>query len=118
MAFEKHGAQVIPHLKAPQRPRVFDYVDVTVGLKPLIFYFVRGRGEFRVDVAPEDIPNDCQEIGEVIAAIHELNDPAQYYRLADFGYLLQQNLDALGKAFSRSEYGDARSGRKPTLIRL
>src|SRR5262249_20881446 len=45
-------------------------------------------------------------------------DSAQYYRLADFGHLLQQNLDALRKAFSRSEDSDARRGRKPTPIHL
>ena len=116
--FERHGAQVIPNLSGRKHRRILDYVDITVSLEPVLFQFVRGRGEFRVDVAPQHIPNDWQEIGEAIAAIHELRGPPQYYRLEDFGRLLERNLNDLRKAFSKAAYGDARRGRKPTLTRL
>lgn len=54
--FDEYGAQEIPNTR--KYPKAFDYVVVTITAEKVLFAFIRGRGELRIDVAPEHAPND------------------------------------------------------------
>jgi hypothetical protein len=101
--FANYGAQVIPHDRP--YPLVADYTVILVAIDSIRFRFVRGRGEFRVDVARHNTPNDWQEVSSVISQIGAADGSRSvqsYYRLKDFGRLLGPNLDRLkeGSDFS------------------
>jgi hypothetical protein len=77
----------------------------------MLLRFVRGRGDFRVDIAPEHAPNDWQEVGEAIASIKGSETP-RYYRFEDLGQLLKENFGTLAQALSRDEYGPPQPNRQ------
>src|SRR5882762_2081361 len=47
--FEKYDARIVPMKRYQQ---VLDYVVAKVALGDLLFQFVKGNGEFRVNIAP------------------------------------------------------------------
>jgi hypothetical protein len=97
--FDRYGAKVIPNTRP--YPRAFDYAVVTVSAERMLFAFIQGRGELRVEIAPEYTPNGWQEIGEVISTIDGLKGPPRYYNLAGFGRVLERNVDHCRNAFSK-----------------
>jgi hypothetical protein len=58
--FEKFDGRIVPQKRYRQ---VLDYVEATVAVGDLLFEFVRGRGDFHVNVAPSHSPNDWLEFG-------------------------------------------------------
>jgi hypothetical protein len=94
--FDQFGGQVVPNLR--KYPPVADYAVVTVAVQTVLLRFMRGRGEFRVDIAPTDSPNAWQEVGEALAEAEgypESGEVPKYFRFADFGRLLYPNFELL-----------------------
>jgi hypothetical protein len=116
--FARYEAKVIPNTQS--YPRAFDYAVVTIALGNILIRFVSGRGELRADIAPAHAPTNWEEIGEAIAFVGESKQsPPRYFRLADLGQLLEQNLNRLNPAFAQGQYEQSdRSSTVPRLIRL
>lgn len=115
--FEAKGARIVPNTR--RYPSVADYAVVTVAVGHMLLRFVRGRDDFRVDVAPVHAPGDWQEIGEAIASCRDERgspDLVRYYRLQDFGRLLEANFEMLERALSRPRGDTAR--RDASFTRL
>jgi hypothetical protein len=94
--FDQFGGQVVPNLR--KYPPVADYAVVTVAVQTVLLRFMRGRGEFRVDIAPTDSPNAWQEVGEALAEAEgypESGEVPKYFRFTDFGRLLYPNFELL-----------------------
>lgn len=117
--FEKYGARIVP--QKPYR-QAFDYVQANVSVDNLIIQFVRGRGEFRVNLAPAHAPHDWYDFGEAIDLACEPKGNSTgrtFYRTATFGQLFEANIDRLKHFFSAQEYGPSRRDRTAKrLVRL
>jgi hypothetical protein len=100
--FEKFDARIVPKKRYKQ---VLDYVEATVAVDDLFFGFVRGRGDFHVNVAPSHSPNDWLEFGQAIdlARNGELTRKAPV-QMSDFQRMFEANLERLKTYFSREEY--------------
>ena len=104
--FTECGGRVVPN--DCEYPIVFDYAVVTVAVGKLRFRFVRGRDEFRVDVAPEHAPTAWEEVGTLLQAIAEPGEfrrRPEYFRFQDFGRLLKPRLERMAAALSPEQSG-------------
>jgi hypothetical protein len=63
--FTDHAAEVIPN-EGVRFPPSFDGAYVTVAAETLLFRFVRGRGDFGVEVASKFAPQNWEDLGLVI----------------------------------------------------
>ncbi len=83
--FLDHAARIVPDTEV--YPRAFDYVAVTVAVDDMLLRFIRGRGDFRVDVAPARLPAAWREIATVVtnSALTTAESKTNYYSLRDFG---------------------------------
>jgi hypothetical protein len=61
--FDEYDARIVP---MKRYRRAFDYVMATVAFGDLLFRFVKGRAEFRVDIAPAHAPHDWHDFAEAI----------------------------------------------------
>jgi hypothetical protein len=107
--FDEHGALIIPNTRS--YPRSANYAVVTIAVAHMLFRFVRGRDEFRVDVAPAHAPKDWQEVGQVIGSDAEYRgspNPPTYHRFQDFSKLLRANFEVLDGLMSPEKYGPPR----------
>lgn len=94
--------------------RAFDYVMATVALSDLLLRFVKGRDEFRVDIAPAHAPHDWHDFAEAIDLASEakpVRSGARTYRMAHFRQLFEANFERLRHCFSPEEYGESRRER-------
>ena len=106
--FDEYGARVIP--MKPHR-QVMNYTSVTIAVEDLLFQFVRGMGEFRVNVAPAHAPHDWYDFGDAIIlarGFEQAGNPSRYYRMTDFEQLFESNIEGLKFFFSKAQYGEAR----------
>ena len=69
--FTDHAAEVIPN-EGVRFPPSFDGAYVTVAAEALLFRFVRGRGDFGVEVASKFAPQYSEDLGLVIEAAERL----------------------------------------------
>jgi hypothetical protein len=94
--FTNYGAQLVPNDQ--DYPRVFDYAVITVAIDTMLLRFVRGRGEFRVDVCPQRMVGTWQEISSLVER-DPLNTNAKrrtkYYGTRDFSQFFQSNFDEI-----------------------
>jgi len=97
-------------------PKAFDYAIVTMAAGTLLLRFVRGRGEFRVDVAPQHAPDDWQELAEAIASIDESKTTPHYYRFKDLNLLLKAHWNELKYALSEAQYGAPRRRQSAHIL--
>jgi len=114
--FSECGATIVPNDPSLPFPPGFDYAVVTVVAGHVRFQFVRGRGEFRVEVAPPQDPTDLNEISTVLRAIGALEGPQTqplYREPRDFGRLLRTHLDRLQNSFSEAEYPTTKENLYP-----
>jgi hypothetical protein len=116
--FEKYNARIMPRQRYKQ---VLDYVVATVAIGDLLLDFVRGNGDFRVNVAPAHAPHDWYDFAEAIdlASGNKPGERATHYRMASFRQLFEANVERLNAFFSKENYGPSRRDRTATrLIRL
>jgi len=107
--FENFDACIVPKMRYR---RVLDYVEATVAVGDLLFGFVRGHGDFHVNVAPSHSPNDWLEFGQAIdlARDGELTrkPPIQ---MSDFQRMFEANFERLKIYFSKEEYDRSKRWR-------
>lgn len=113
--FVEYDGKIVPNegIRSPLR---FDYAIVTVAARNLLLRFVRGRDEFRVDVAPKHEPRDWQEVSLVLTAIDSVKGfglQPLYYRLGDFARLIRPRLLVLDDAFSDEHYVSTKAKLSP-----
>lgn len=114
--FAEYSATAVPNDASLPFPPGFDYAVVTVVVGNVRFQFFRGRGEFRVDVAPQHDPSDLNEISTVLRAIGAVEGPQTqplYQEPRDFGRLLRTHFDRLDKSFSETEYPTTKENLHP-----
>ena len=117
--FDEWAGNVVPNVGI-RFPPPFDYAIVTVEIRSFLLRFVRGRDEFRVDVAPKSDAKSWQEVSLVLTAIGALKGyrlRPEYYRLADFGRLLYPCMHALNEAMSEASVASTRESLIPFLER-
>ena len=111
--FEKYDGRIVPKKRYMQ---VLDYVTATVAVGDLLFEFVRGHGDFHVNVAPSHSPNDCFEFGHAIDlacdADRTRKPPIQ---MSDFQRLFEDNIERLKGYFSKEEYDRSKRWRMLTI---
>lgn len=103
--FADYGARIISNTE--EYPQSFDYAAVTVAIDKMLLRFIRGRMDFRVDVAPLDKPGAWREISTVARNSDYPDDPdrkVDYYGLNDFGRFFQSNVDVLRHEVSKPEW--------------
>ena len=109
--FEKHDARIVPMKRYRQ---VLDYVVATVAPGDLLLQFVKGNGDFRVNIAPAHAPHDWYDFGEAIdlaSDAEQASSGARNYRMANFRQLFEANIERLKVFFSKEEYGESRRDR-------
>jgi hypothetical protein len=112
--FTKLDGKFVPNDR--KYPRAFDYVVVSVSVQGMVFRFVRGREDFRVDVAPETGPGEWREASEVVRSspqFSESNRVAEYHSMIGFGRFLDANLPILQEEVKRPEWKGNRYGVWP-----
>ena len=108
--FEKFDGRIVPKKRYRQ---VLDYVEATVAVGDLLFEFVRGHGDFHVNVAPSHSPNDWLEFGQAIdLACHADRARTPTMRMSDFQRLFEANLERLRIYFSKEEYERSKRWRR------
>ena len=100
--FEKYDGRIVPKKRYRQ---VLDYVEATVAVSDLLLEFVRGHGDFHLNVAPAHSPDDWLEFGQAIdlARNAELS-PRPPIEMSNFQRLFEANLEHLKAYFSKEEY--------------
>jgi hypothetical protein len=105
--FTDHGAEVIPN-EGVRFPPSFDGAYVTVAAETLLFRFVRGRGDFGVEIASKFAPQNWEDLGLVLEAAERLKGPTghqpAYYRLESLGRVLQPQFEQLKEALSEERF--------------
>jgi hypothetical protein len=106
--FEEHGATVIPTEDVPSAPG-FDYAYVTIAVEPVLLRFLRGRGEFTVEITSKFAPKDWQYLDDVLAVVspdtHAANDPQrEQYSLRNIERALKPQFAALRDALDEPRY--------------
>ena len=93
--FREYDARVIPNTET--YPTGFDYAVVTIAVHHVLLRFIRGRGDFRVDVAPSVNPSAWKEASFVAKNSSHSDSTAKldYFGLNDVGRFLQSNLTVL-----------------------
>jgi len=97
--FSECGGTIVPNDASLPFPPGFDNAVVTVVAGNVRFQFLRGRGEFRVDVAPQHDPTDMNEISTVLRAIGAVEGPQTqplYQEPREFARLLRTHLIPCG----------------------
>jgi hypothetical protein len=104
--FSEHGAQIIPNEGVPFPPPL-DGAYVTVAVGTLRLRFVRGRGDFGVNVTSEFAPQDWQDFRLVADGIGQwdMSKPGpRYYTLETFEPILRSRLERLQEALSKDRF--------------
>ncbi len=100
--FSDFGARVVPNLE--EYSPAFDYAAVTVTVDGILLLFIRGRGEFKVEVTPPEKPTAWREVATVVRNSDLPGNPdrkVNYYGLADFGPFFQANFDIIRHEVSK-----------------
>jgi hypothetical protein len=104
--FDDHAARVIANDGCPFPPS-FDGAYVTIAVEPLLLRFIRGRGDFSVNVASSFAPKqwlDFQLVADGIAQ-WSLSEPRPHpYSLEEFASMLRPRLDQLLEGLSEQRY--------------
>jgi len=114
--FEKYGARIVPMKRYRQ---VLDYVVADVALGELLLKFVKGNGEFHVNIAPAHAPDDWYDFGEAIDLASDAEPTrsgVRSFRMARFRQLFEANIERLKVFFSKEEYGESRRDRTTTKL--
>ena len=81
-------------------PRPFDYTVAIVALTALSFRFIRGRGEFRVQVAPEQSLEAWEDLPLVLSLIATDFEAREFSSLQDAATALKPRMGRLIESFS------------------
>jgi hypothetical protein len=99
---EKYDARIVPMKRYRQ---ALDYVVATVALGDLQLQFVKGNGDFRVNIAPAHARHDWYDFGEAIDLASDADlarSGARNYRMANFRQLFEANVERLRVFFFQS----------------
>jgi len=103
--FTKLGGKFVPNDR--EYPRAFDNVAVSVSVQGIVFRFIRGRGDFTVDVAPESSPGAWREASEVVRSSPKSSESkgvAGCWNLNGFGRFLDANFPLLQEEAANPEW--------------
>jgi hypothetical protein len=104
--FSDHGAEIVPNVGTPFPPS-FDGAYVTVVVGNVRLLFVRGRGDFSVNVASIFAPNDWEEfrlVADGVAKWDTSQSEPRHYTLETFGAILKPRLERLQKALAKDSF--------------
>jgi hypothetical protein len=97
--FDDYGARIVPD-ETLKHPRPFDYAVVIVSLDELSFRFIRGRGEFRVQVVPNRTPSVWEDLPLVLAMVDAEFERREFSSFLDVAASLKHRMKLLQEAFS------------------
>jgi len=106
--FADFGGRIIPNTE--DYSPAFDYAAVTISFDGMLLRFIRGRMDFRVDVAPPDKPTAWREISSIVKNSDLPGNPnpkVDYYGLNDFGRFFQVNVDIIRHEVSKPDWRPA-----------
>lgn len=103
--FHDYGGTILPD-KTIKHPRPFDYAVVIVALDDLCLRFIRGRGEFRVQVTSKDIPDTWEDIPLVLNMIDSEFDQRELSSFSDVVAALKPRMKILKEAFAADRFSD------------
>jgi len=100
--FDEYGARIESDQTLPH-PRPFDYAVVITSIQGLAFRFIRGRGEFTVQVSPTRIPLVWEDLTLVLNIIDPAFQQRDFSSFADAAVALKGHIASLREAFSAGE---------------
>ena len=92
--------------------QVFDYVVANVAVGDLLLKFVRGDGDFHVNVAPSHSPDDWLDFGQAIdlaRGVQPMRNPP--IQMSEFRRLFEANIERLMVYFRKEEYDRSKRWR-------
>jgi hypothetical protein len=100
--FDECGGQLIPYTL--KKPRPFDYAVTRVVFPYFRLQFIRGRGEFRVRIAPSHTPNALEDLPIVLSIIDETFERREFKSFSDLEAVLKPRMKLLQDALSPDRY--------------
>jgi len=97
--FVEHAGTILMD-ESLEYPRPFDYTVAIVALADLSFRFIRGRGEFRAQIAPERTLEAWEDLPLVLRLIDTDFEAREFSSLQDAATALQPRMDRLIESFS------------------
>lgn len=92
------------HDETLKHPRPFDYAVAIVVLDELSLRFIRGRGEFTVQVARNCAPGSWEELPLVLSIIDEGFDQRYFSSFKEVAVALKPRMNRLLEALSTDQY--------------
>jgi hypothetical protein len=97
--FGKFDGRILPQKRYRQ---VLNYIEATVAVGDLFFEFIRGHGDFHVNVAPSHSPNEWLEFGQATDLPCEADRArTPTMQMSGFQRLFEANLERLKAYFSK-----------------
>jgi hypothetical protein len=107
--FDEYGGQLIS--STPTKPRPFDFAVSKVVLPDFTLQFIRGRGDFRVRIAPNHAPKALEDLPIILSIIDESFERREFKSFPDLESVLKPRMKLLQDALSPDRY----SGLSPRL---
>ena len=103
--FDDHHGQIIPD-ESVRHPLPFDCASVIVAADDLCFRFFRGRGDLRVQIAPEHAPEDWGELPLILSWLgwRDQLGPRSFVSLQDVADVLRPRMHSIREAYSAERY--------------
>jgi hypothetical protein len=117
--FSEHQAKFVQNEGVPEIPP-FNYVVTTIAVENMLFRFIKGRGEFVVEMAPWDKPSAWQDVDLVLgSSIEKSSHVPRYTSVKEFAEVLKLNFEKLKTFVSNDETGqDNWKPPRPTIVSL
>jgi hypothetical protein len=100
-----------PVSKSLQHPRPFDYAVVIVAVNDLLFRFIRGRGEFNIQVTKRCAPKNWGELPWILYWLgwrENMGEPRSFMSMEDVAKALRPRMDLLLEEYSERRYSEMR----------
>lgn len=97
--FEDYSAGITSD-ETIKHPRPFDYAIAIVSAGGLAFRFIKGRGEFRVQIAMDPKGSDWEELPTVLQIIDEQFQRSEFSSFMDIESALKPRMAFLQQSFS------------------
>jgi hypothetical protein len=100
-----------PVPKSLQHPRPFDYAVVIVAIGDLLLCFIRGRGEFNIEVTKRCDPKNWGELPLILYWLgwrEQMGEPRSFMSMEDVAEVLRPRMGLLLERYSEERYPEMR----------
>jgi len=101
--FDDYGGRLCSD-ETVKHPRPFDYAVVLVALDSLSLRFIRGRGEFQVQMAARQTPEAWEDLATTLAIVDERFESRFFSSVTDVAAALEPRMPRLQGALSADQY--------------